>query len=42
MRKLWGIIKWIAKHLVVKPVNLNDDKEGPPKPGVVIGISGEF
>lgn len=42
MWKLWGIIKWISKHLAVKMINLNDDKEGPTKPGIVIGIEGKF
>lgn len=43
MRKLWGVIKWIVQHLVVKSVNLNEgDPDAPPKPGVVVGIGGKF
>ena len=41
MRKLWGIIKWIAKHLVVKSTDLNNG-EGKPHTAIVVGIEGEF
>lgn len=48
MRKLLGLMKWIAKHLVVKSVDLNHqgqcpgDEDTPPKPSVVVGIGGTF
>lgn len=48
MRKLLELLKWIAKHLVVKSVDLNHqgqcpgDEDTPTKPSVVVGIGGTF
>ena len=43
MRKLWRVLKWIARHLVVKKVDLNQgDPDAPPKPSIVVGIGGAF
>lgn len=45
---MWGLfsmlrlLKWLVKHLFVKTVNLNDDKEGKPHTAVVVGIEGKF
>lgn len=42
MRKLQSILKWLAKHIVIRGKNLNDDKEAKPKPTVEVGISIDF
>lgn len=42
MRKLQSILKWLAKHIVIRTRNLNDDKEAKPKPSVEAGIRVSF
>lgn len=42
MRKLQSILKWLAKHIVIRGKNLNDDKEAKPKPTAEVGIKVEF
>lgn len=41
MQRLIAVLKWLAKHLVVRSRDLNQG-EGKPKPAVEIGIRGEF
>ena len=41
MQRFLTVLKWIASHVVVKVVNLNDDKEAKPRGGVVVGIKGK-
>lgn len=36
------VLKWIASHIVVKVVNLNDDKDAKPHSSVVVGINSKF
>ncbi len=42
MRRFLKVLRWIAEHVVVKMVNLNDDKEAKPHSAVVVGITGRF
>lgn len=42
MQQLSAILKWLAKHIVIRGKNLNDDKEAKPKPTVEVGISIDF
>ena len=42
MQRFLKVLRWIASHIVVKVVNLNDDKEAKPHGGVVVGIKGRF
>ena len=42
VQRFLKVLKWIASHIVVKVVNLNDDKEAKPRGGVVVGIKGKF
>ena len=42
MQRFLKVLKWIASHIAVKVVNLNDDKEAKPHSSVVVGIKGKF
>ena len=42
MQRFLKVLRWVVKHLFVKVVNTNDDKEAKPHTGVVVGIKGEF
>lgn len=42
MRRLLKVLRWIAEHVVVRMVNLNDDKEAKPHSAVVVGVTGKF
>ena len=42
MQRFMKVLRWIAKHMFVKVVNLNDDKDAKPHSGVVVGINGNF
>ena len=42
VQRFLKVLKWIASHIVVKVVNLNDDKEAKPRGGVVVGIKGKL
>ena len=42
VQRFLKVLKWIASHIVVKVVNLNDDKDAKPHSSVVVGIKGKF
>ena len=42
MQALCRLIKWLAKHIVIKSRNLNDDKDAKSVTGIEIGIKGSF
>ena len=42
MQALCRLIKWLAKHIVIKSRNLNDDKDAKPVTRIEIGVHGDF
>ena len=48
MQRFLKVLRWIAKHMFVKVVNLNDqgecpgDEDVPPKKAIVVGVGGKF
>lgn len=41
MQKLLGLMRWMAKHLFVKSIDLNNG-DGKPHTAIVVGIEGKF